>query len=111
MRYFISEAERRSSRSTLYFELQKGHYQNKPWLDDSLCIHADLWDSLGLTELFMKALPDFAYYGLTEVNMTEWERLKELSQASLQWEEVMLELSQWVSRCFENNSVFTVCGI
>jgi hypothetical protein len=111
MRYFMSEAERRSSRSTLYFELQKGHYHNKCWLDDSVCIHADIWDSLSLTELFTKALPDFAYYGLTEVNMTEWEKLKELSQASFQWEEVMLELSPWVSGCFENNSVFTVCGI
>lgn len=111
MRYFMSEAERRSSRSTLYFELQKGNYHNKCWLDDSVCIHADIWNSLSLTELFTKALPNFSYYGLTEVSPDDFEKLKELSKGSEQWENVISQLSPWAEECFENNTVFTICGI
>lgn len=70
-----------------------------------------MWDSLGLTELFTKALPNFSYYGLTEVSPVDFERLKELSKSSEQWENVISQLSPWAEECFKNNTVFTICGI
>lgn len=70
-----------------------------------------IWDSLSLTELFTKALPNFSYYGLTEVSPDDFKKLKELSKGSEQWENVISQLSPWAEECFENNTVFTICGI
>ena len=63
MKYFVNEKERKASGSTYYFEFQKGNYRNKPWLEDSLCLYADLFDKLGLFQLFSASLGTFDYFG------------------------------------------------
>ena len=62
MNYFLNEEERKASGSTCYFEFQKGKHRNKFWLEDSICIHADLFDELLLFRLFSESLGDFDYY-------------------------------------------------
>lgn len=51
--------------------------------------------------------PDRAFYESPD----DFEKLKELSKGSEQWENVISQLSPWAEECFENNTVFTICGI
>ena len=112
MNYFCTEQERKESHSTCYLEFQKGEYKGKHWLKDSISLHDDIFYELHLYSLFIKAIPNFDHYGITEVTEYEWEILKKL--ALEQGEEVQSlieELSIWVSDCFEVEKIFTICGI
>ena len=112
MNYFCTEQERKESHSTCYLEFQKGEYRGKHWLEDSISLHDDIFYELHLYSLFIRAIPNFDHYGITEVTEYEWETLKKL--ALEQGEEVQSlieELSIWVSDCFEIEKIFTICGI
>ena len=112
MHYFCTEKERKASHSSCYLEFQKGEYRGNHWLSDSISLHDDIFHELHLYQLFVKAIPDFDHYGITEVNQCEWEKLREF--ALEQGEEVQSlieELSIWVSDCFEVEKIFTICGI
>ena len=67
MKYFLDEAQRKATGGTCYFEFQKGKFRNKFWLKDSLCLHADTFDSLMLYELFSNSIEGFCYYASNEV--------------------------------------------
>lgn len=56
MKYFVTEKERKASGGTCYFEFQKGKMRNEYWLEDSVCMHADLFDELKLFRLFLDSL-------------------------------------------------------
>ncbi len=112
MKYFVSESERKSSKSSAYFEFQNGYHCGRHWLEDSVSISDDLWDELKLSELFGKAVPEFDYCGLTTVTKSEWNEIVKLAkESSNQWQEVIDELSTWVNTCFETNDIFTICGL
>lgn len=112
MKYFITEAERKERHSTLLFEFQKGKHRNKCWLDDSLCLHADIFDEFKLYELFIKAIPSFDYYGQAEVTQKDWNTLLLLShEYGNEKEEIISEIASWVEYCFMKEEVFTICGI
>lgn len=112
MEYFITESERKELHSTCFFEFQKGRYYDRHWREDSICLHADIFDELKLYELFHKALPYFAYYGLTEVYPENWEELLSLSHDyGGKIEAVISEIVPWVENCFQVEKAFTICGI
>lgn len=113
MKYFLTEPERKRKRSTLYFEFQKGKYRGTCWREDSLCLHADTFDRLGLFELFAKAIPNFDYYySGNYVTREVWERIQNLANESGdETKELIAELSAWVEECFQEEKVFTICGI
>lgn len=112
MKYFITEAERKELHTTCLFEFQKGTYQDRYWCEDSICLHADIFDELKLFELFHTALPHFDYYGRTEVHPENWEVLLLLSHNyGDEKEAVILELESWVENCFKVENAFTICGI
>ena len=112
IKYFITEAERKERHSTLLFEFQKGKKCDKYWLDDSLCLHADIFDELMLYELFSKSIPKFSYYGLTEVTQKDWEIMRLLApEYGSAKEDVISELTPWVDNCFKKEKIFTICGI
>ena len=112
MKYFVNEKERKASGSTCYFEFQKGFYQNKSWLEDSVCLHADLFDELRLFRLFSDSLGTFDYYGPTNVvNKEKWDMIVEKSKENESWKSVIDELKPWVEDCFIRYHHFTICGI
>ena len=112
MKYFVNEKERKASRSTCYFEFQKGKYRNKHWLEDSICLYADLFDEFGLFRLFSASLGTFDYYGPTNVvNKEKWDMIVEKSKENESWKSVIDELKPWVEDCFIRYHHFTICGI
>lgn len=112
MKYFIDETARKASHSSCYIEFQKGRYQGRNWLRDSISIHDDLWNEMRLSELFGKALPAFQYYGVTVVERREWERIVRLAGApACRWGEIVQELAPWVQACFADNDAFSILGI
>ncbi|MBQ8175124.1 MAG: hypothetical protein IJ009_06970 [Clostridia bacterium] len=112
MKYFVNEEERKASSSTCYFEFQKGKQRNKYWLKDSICLHAELFDELGLFHLFSYSLGTFDYYGPTNVvNEQKWNVIIEKSKENEHWKSVVQELKPWVEDCFTKHRCFTICGI
>ena len=111
MRYFLDEVKRKATGSTCYFEFQKGKFRNKFWLKDSLCPHADIFDSLMLYELFFNSIENFCYYAPSEVSEEEWQNLAAKSKEYDQWNSVIEELRPWVEECFTKHKCFTICGI
>ena len=111
MRYFVYEEDRKASGGTCYFEFQKGKFKNKFWLKDSLCLHADTFDSLILYELFSKSIEEFCCYAPNEVSKEQWKNLVEKSEENEQWKSVIEELRPWVEECFAQHRCFTICGI
>ena len=79
MNYFCTEQERKLSHSTCYLEFQRGSFKGECWLSDSISLHIDIFDGLKLYQLFRKAIPEFDFYGITEVTLDEWEKLKEFA--------------------------------
>ena len=111
LKYFLDEVQQKTTGSTCYFEFQKGKFKNKFWLNDSLYLHADIFDSLMLFDLFSNSMEDFYYYGPTEVNKQAWENLAAKSAENEHWKAVMKELNPWAEECFAKYNCFTVCGI
>ena len=112
MKYFIDEKTRKESGSTCFLDFQKGYYHDKCWLNDSINISDTLWNKLELSKLFSIVLADFDYYGLNVVNKEQWNKIVEISRKmNAEWEEVIAEVTPWVSMCFDENEVFTIIGM
>ena len=111
MKYFCTETERKASKSTCYFEFQKGHHKGKHWLEDSISIHDDLLSD-EIYQVFVAAIPQFDPFGVTEVTKEQWQQVK--SRAETVGGEAIAaitEIEDWVVECFEEEEVFTICGI
>ena len=112
MNYLYTEKERKASHSSCYLEFQKGEYKGKHWLSDSVSLHDDIFHELHLYKLFVQAIPEFDHYGITEVNQSQWEILRELSiQQGGETQVLIEELAIWVLECFKSEKIFTICGI
>ncbi len=112
MKYFVNEAERKASGSSCYFEFQKGKYHDKCWLSDSLSIHMELFDELKLYDLISSVIPSFDYYGLTEIDWDDWNKIvKQSHLAGRKAEEAICEANQWALACFSEVPIITICGI
>ena len=112
MNYFCTEQERKISHSTCYLEFQRGRYKGECWLSDSISLSDDIFDRLELYKLFRKAIPEFDHYGITEVNENQWKIFEKIAlEQGEEVQKVVEELSIWVSDCFEEEKIFTICGI
>lgn len=111
MKYFIDEKQRKESGSTCYFEFQRGKYDEKCWKEDSLNISDEDFHKL-LADIFLEVIPDFDYFGITEVNFEQWERIKGiLSEKGGEHKEILTESEPWVCENFKDFDVFTVWGM
>ena len=111
MKYFCTETERKASKSTCYFEFQKGSHKGKHWLEDSISIHDDLLSD-EIYQVFMAAISQFDPFGITEVTKEQWRQMK--SKAEAVGGEALVaitELEDLIVKCFEEEEVFTICGI
>ena len=111
MKYFLNEAQRKTTGGTCYFEFQKGKFRNKFWLNDSVYLHADTFDALMLYELFSDSIENFYDYSPTEVSKGQWETLVVKSKENEYWTDIIEELTPWVEECFTKHMCFTICGI
>ena len=67
---------------------------------------------MNLFELFSEALPHFDYFGLTEVTLAQYDKLKTLALAwGGETAALFRELDHWVQDCYLTENVFTICGI
>ncbi len=110
--YFVDEKTRKSSHSTCYFEFQQGKYHGKCWLPDSVSIHMDDFDALGLYDLFSSVVPAFDYYGLTEITAPEWDEI--ISKAHSiggEAEAALSEIEPWLRSALSKKQLITICGI
>jgi len=112
MRFFISEDERKRSGSTEFIEFQKGRDDGKCWHIDSISMDEELFSELHLRRFFTKILPDFDYYGITQVSREDFENLKENAAAfSLDADACMKELDDWLGTNGDSDILFTIYGI
>ena len=111
MKYFINESQRKATGGTCFFEFQKGKFRNKFWLKDSLCLDADIFDSVMLHDLFSNTIEDFDYHGPNDVSKDQWYNIVAKSKENEQWKNVIEELSPWVEECFNTHKWFAICGI
>lgn len=112
MKFFVDEQKRKESNSTCYLEFQRGYYHDECWRKDSISISGTLWTEINLSKLFRSVIHNFDYYGLNVVNKKDWDEIVQISLTSnAVWQEVIAEAIPWVSRCFEENEVFTIVGM
>ena len=112
MFFFITEEERKKSKSTCYFEFQKGKYHGKCWENGSVSIRDSLWDEYELSDLFEKAVPDFDYFGVTEISPEQWENiLKICEKEKPKGACVIDDVREWVEECFKEFGCFAICGM
>ena len=112
MLFFINEEDRKNSKSTCYFEFQKGKYKDKCWKSDSVSIRDSVWDEYKLSDLFEKSVPDFDYFGTTEVHPEQWENiLKICAKEKPKGACVIDDVREWVEECFKEFGCFTICGM
>ena len=110
--YLYTATQRKEQGGSLYFEFQRGRFTGSHWLDRSVYIRAELFDSLKLFELFSEVLPHFNYYYVTEVSPAQYEKLKALAlDRGGETAALFRELDHWVHDCFLTENVFTICGI
>ncbi len=114
MKYFWTESERKQKHTSCCLEFRRGAYREEDphWQEDSICLYADLFDELELYPLFQKAVPQFDYYGPTEVSRKQWQALYQLAkECGGRKEQAIEELAPWVLGWLRTEEVFTVLGI
>ena len=112
MRFFITEEERKSTGNTAFIEFQKGEYDGCCWHIDSICMDEDLFGELHLRRFFSMVLPQFDYYGITQVSLAEFEKLKTTSvNYSADVCACIKELDEWLGEKSDSEVLFTICGM
>lgn len=98
---------------TCYHEFYKGKWDHKTfWKSDSILLHDDTLEELGLYKAFAAVLPDYDPYGETQVNQSQWESILDYaSQLDTEAKTALTEAAAWVKDVFENEEVFTILGI
>ena len=106
MKYFITEEQRKEQGGTCYFEFQRGQknpeYEFVCWKKDSLLMHMDIADDIGLYKLF----DDFSYYGTTIVDRMKWNKFKCIADKTL-----LEELNEWAEENFTEYDYFVILGL
>ena len=111
MKYFVNYEEWKALGGTNYFEFQEGRFKNKFWLENSICIHMDVFDQLLLDDLFYFSLGAFDYFGETDINKEQWQKIVEKSKENELWQIAVEEMIPWVEKCFIRHKYFSIVGV
>lgn len=112
MRYLITEEDRKRTGSSEFIEFQRGKYDGQCWHIDSVYIAEEMFYEMKLRRFFSSVLPQFDYYGLTQVNADEFDELKKAAPGfSNEAAECMQELADWIGEAGSEDVVFTICGM
>lgn len=114
MRFFVTEDERKSSGSTAFIEFQKGKWDGECWHINSICMDEDVFYELHLRRLFSMTLPQFDYYGITQVSGADFKGVLEASKSFEDNPDAavcMNELQSWIGDGEDDEILFTICGM
>lgn len=109
MKFCVTNNERQGS---CYFEFQKGKFHNTHWNENNLCLSADVFDELGLYNLFSNVIMQFNYYGPNEITLKQWLQIKgESEKIGGKAMDVIKEIDIWVNTVFPNETIISILGI
>ena len=108
MSYVISPKDREG---TCYMEFMKGEYKNKCWLDDSILIDEEIFSELLLHRYIKKIVPEFDYYGITEINRQQWQEIIDIVPDDSEAFKALNELSSWAYKTFKEYEIITILGM
>ena len=75
-------------------------------------LDAEVFDRLGMLRIFQHAVPDFNYYGPTQVTAQEYQQLKLRGLAAGgEIAEVIRELDPWAEAALQSHGCFSILGI
>ena len=113
MYFFLDAARRKARGGSLYLEFQPGPWKETHWREDSLFLPAPLFDDLRLYDLFVRAIPHFDYYNVTEVTAEQFQALNSLAQSHHTQcaAEILAELASRAEIWLREHGCFTICGI
>ena len=95
-----------------YFEFQIGKFRGQNWRDDSLCLHEETFDRLNLYQVFAEAIPEFNYFGITEIDREKWGQIiLTAHRIGGEVEEVIDEIDSWASSILPATGIMTLIGI
>ena len=101
-----------AQRIPCYLEFQQGQYHDKCWLDTSISISDEVWNSRHVSDLILEVIPEFDFYGITIVTKVQWDNILTKSQSDgCTCKEIIAEAVPWAAKCFETNDVFTIIGM
>ena len=93
-------------------EFQQEQYHDKCWLDTSISISDEVWNSRHVSDLILEVIPEFDFYGITIVTKVQWDNILTKSQSDgCTCKEIIAEAVPWAAKCFETNDVFTIIGM
>lgn len=96
-----------------YNEFIQGKWTGGHWHADSLYLYDEIFNVFDLcTNLFVKVIPNYAHWGVTEVTRDDRNRIVEIScELGGEIAELIEELRPWSEKNFKNNEIFTIRGI
>ena len=116
MKYFNTYEELDFEKnSTDYLQIIWGDGQEREyWAKGSLYISGFVFDSLDGMKVFREtgALPDFDFYGDTNVSEEAWKNLRSiLTRKGGEYAVLVEELDAWISDGFSKHNCFTILGV
>ena len=107
--YFVKSKDRDG---TCYHEFYKGKWKYCDyWHKDSICIDDDDM-SERLVEIIRKYVPDYDYFGETEITFLQWQQIKhDALEVSDEAAEIVKQAEPWVEENFKEHKVFTLLGV
>jgi len=91
----------------------QGKLKKEHWLESSIFITEDCFNSTELGGVLSKVVHGFNYYGPTEITMSDWINIKKevFSSCSEITKQLVSEIDEWAEECFKHESCFTICGL
>lgn len=115
MRYFITEQQRKKTKSTCYHEFFQGIWdmdRDGHWNENSLMIHDDIFCEIGLDNLIAEANAQYDYFGETRLTQEQWEYIVAKAAAiGGELENAIGEITPWAMDCYKENSIITILGM
>lgn len=106
--YFIKPQDREG---TVYHEFYRGKWKEDFWNKNSICIDDD--DMTGrFVELIKKFVPNYDYFGITEITFEQWQQIKnEGLLTNDETADIITQAESWIEETFKEHKVFTILGI
>ena len=112
MKYFIDSSKRKKSQSTEYHGFRQRKWDWKThWKEDSIYLHDDLFTN-GFAKAIRSVVPDYNYYGPTEISKNEWDMIgKAVENEADETKKLYQEATLWLDMIFQKYDCFTILGI
>lgn len=108
-KYFLLKHE---IEGTAYHEFKLGKYKGKFWNDYSLFLDENIMEEIKLNKIFEDNISNYDYFGQTQINKKQWIKIREsLKNYSIEIQNAITEIEEWVEYALSKYSCFTILGI